>query len=125
VQLGGARAKRAEVLADGEYDLVVSGFAVNQTKNGNAVARLSATHDGTPVKLQGLLIYSQGGDSDLVIDNMAMLEDMVGLPEGESMTMEELESKLVGQTITVDLIEVETNGGDSANRIVDVIPTEA
>jgi hypothetical protein len=115
----GGDIKRSTTLPDGEYNLTVIGARILQNKAGNVSLILNAeTHEGEPVRLQGLLVYSPGGESQMVIDNRAILADMARL-DGETVDADTLIAKLTGVTIWVDLIEVEAKDGSPANRILD------
>jgi hypothetical protein len=122
VVLGGSAAKVAKTLPDGEHELVLTGARSVVGKSGSASVVLSAdTVDGTPVKLETLLVHSPGGDSDLVWAGRAVLETLLGLGEGESIDLDEALPNLKGITFEVELEESTNHRGEPVNKLVQIL----
>ena len=117
VTFGGPVAKSA-VLPDGEYTGRVEKLEFRQSKKGALVAVVTfISDDAGKVRLQPLMVGSQGGDSELIVNNRAILSAMAGIGEDRSVTPDELIKVITGAECWVRLIEVTDKDGEPINRI--------
>jgi hypothetical protein len=122
-QLGGNRAKRTEVVADGDYTVVIEGAAVRASKaTGNVSIQLllKDVDTDTLINARPMLIDSVGGDSQLTTNNLALLEEIAGYVDDDRYTPDEMIERLTGHTVGVQLTVATDRYGQMVNTIVDL-----
>ena len=122
----GGDERKPEVVDDGEYHITITGARAVTSKAGATSAILEAElDDGTPLDIRPLLVNSQGGISNMVRTNRAIMAALAGLGPDEQVPFSALLKRLAGREVDVEMVMVvDQKSGRPINEITDVFVEE-